>query len=469
MAVQRRVIVPLIVACALFMQNLDSTALATAIPAIAASLGQTPLRLHLAITAFMLSLAAFLPVSGWVADRFGARRIFTLAIVVFTFASILCGLSSSFEMLLAARTLQGAGGAMMVPVGRLILLRSVPKSELISAMALMGMPALIGPIIGPVVAGLILTVASWRWIFWLNVPIGLLGIALAVVFIEDVREPDVAPFDWRGFFLSSFGLCGTLFGLDALTTGDSVDFFALGALIAGVISLALYVFHARRAANPILDLSLLKFSTFRISVTGGSLFRLGMGALPFLLPLMMQQGFGYTPLESGLITFASAAGSLGMRAIAKRVLRRFGFRAVLVWNTLLPCGFTALCALFTAQSSWYFMVAVIFCGGVFRSLQFTALNTIGYADIEPRFMSQATSLSQMMQRLSLSGGVAVSAFVLHQTGGGAATLPVNAFASALLVVSALSALSVFSFIKLAPDAGAEMAGRAPVRSRRFDR
>ena len=217
MAVPRRVIVPLIVACALFMQNLDSTALATALPAMAISLGQTPLRLHLAITVFMLSLAAFLPVSGWVADKFGARTIFRLAIIVFMLASIMCGLASNFEMLLSARAIQGAGGALMVPVGRLILLRSVPKSELIAAMALMGMPALIGPIIGPVVAGLILTVTTWRWIFWLNVPIGILGIVLATIFIDDVREPDVSPFDWPGFVLSSFGLCGTLFGLDALT------------------------------------------------------------------------------------------------------------------------------------------------------------------------------------------------------------------------------------------------------------
>lgn len=469
MAVSRRVLVPLIVACALFMQNLDSTALATALPAIAESLGETPLRLHLAITVFMLSLAAFLPVSGWVADRFGARTIFRFAILIFTCSSIACGLSTSFEMLLIARAVQGVGGAMMVPVGRLILLRSVPKSELISAMALMGMPALIGPIIGPVVAGLILTVTTWRWIFWLNVPMGILGIVLASLYIEDVRETDVRPFDWAGFVLSSFGLCGTLFGLDALTTHDSVDPIPLGALIAGVMSLALYVFHARRATNPILDLALLKFPTFRISVSGGSFFRIGIGAVPFLLPLMMQQGFGYTPLQSGMITFVSAAGSLGMRSLAKRVLRRFGFRSVLIWNTFITCFFTGLCAVFTPTTPYIVMIAVIFFGGVFRSLQYTALNTIGYADIDSKLMSQATSFSQMAQRLALSGGVAVSAFVLHHASNGEATLPVHAFATAFLVVAILSAISVVSFIRLAPEAGAELAGRLQVRSRRFDR
>ena len=469
MAVPRRVIVPLIVACALFMQNLDSTALATALPAIARSLGETPLRLHLAITSFMLSLAAFLPVSGWVADKFGARTIFRLAIIIFTLASIGCGLAPTFEWLLLARVVQGIGGAMMVPVGRLILVRSVPKSELISAMALMGMPALIGPIIGPVVAGFIITVASWRWIFWMNVPMGILGIILVSIFIEDVREPDVKRFDWPGFILSSFGLCGTLFGLDALTTHNEVDPIALSALIAGLICMVLYVFHARRVDNPILDLALLKFATFRVSVTGGSFFRFGVGAVPFLLPLMMQQAFGYSPLESGMITFVSAAGSFGMRTLSKTVLRRFGFRQVLIWNTLISSFFMSLCALFTEDSSRAFMMAIIFCGGVFRSLQFTALNTIGFAEVSSPLMSQATSFSQMAQRLSLSFGVAISAFVLHWTGGDAQPLPVHSFAAAFLVIGILSGLSVFSFIGLSPDAGAEIAGRNQVRSRRFNR
>ena len=468
MAVERRVIVPLIVACALFMQNLDSTALATALPSIAESLNETPLRLHLIITSFMLSLAAFLPVSGWVADRFGARTIFRLAIAIFTLASIACGLTESFETLLLARVVQGAGGAMMVPVGRLILVRSVAKSELISAMALMGMPALIGPIIGPLLAGVLITVASWRWIFWMNVPIGILGIILVSIFIEDVREPDVKRFDWRGFALSSLGLCGTLFGLDALSTHHSADPVAIAALVTGLIAMVLYVFHAKRVDNPILDLKLLKFPTFRVSVTGGSLFRIGVGAVPFLLPLMMQQGFGYSPIESGLITFVSAAGSFGMRTMAKQVLRRFGFRKVLVWNTLIASFFMCLCGLFSSDSSRAFMMTVIFLGGVFRSLQFTALNTIAFAEIEGPLMSQATSFSQMAQRLSLSFGVAISAFVLFWVGGEGAHMPVQAFATAFVVVGVLSGLSLFSFVKLTADAGDEIAGRQQVRSRRFD-
>ena len=467
MAVPRRVIVPLIVACALFMQNLDSTALATALPAIAESLGETPLRLHLAITVYMLSLAAFLPVSGWVADRYGARSIFRLAMIVFMLASIACGLCNSVEAMLAARVVQGAGGALMVPVGRLILVRSVPKSELISAMALMGMPALVGPIVAPVLSGFIITVASWRWIFWFNAPIALLGVVLCSIYIDDIREPHQKPLDWIGFFLSSFGLCGTLFGLDAATTHDHVDMLAVGSLVGGLVACALYVWHAKRVDNPILDLAMLKFPTFRISITGGTLFRFGVGATPFLLPLMMQQGFGYTPLQSGAITFVSAAGSFGMRSMAKTILRKWGFRQVLIWNTLIASAFMALCATFDTDTPRVLMMTIIFFGGVFRSLQFTALGTLGFADIEGPYMSQATSIQQMAQRLSLSLGIAISASVLHWTSGGAARLPLHSFSAAFLVIAGLSCVSVVSFRNLASDAGAEIAGRLPVRSGRF--
>jgi MFS family permease len=243
---------------------------------------------------------------------------------------------------------------------------------------------------------------------------------------------------------------------------------AIAALVSGLIAMVLYVFHARRVDNPILDLKLLKLPTFRVSVTGGSVFRIGVGAVPFLLPLMMQQGLGYSPIESGFITFVSAAGSLGMRTMSKQVLRRFGFRKVLVWNTLIASLFMCLCGLFSSESSRAFMMTVIFLGGVFRSLQFTALNTIAFAEIEGPLMSQATSFSQMAQRLSLSFGVAISAFVLFWIGGDSAHLPVEAFATAFVVVGLLSGLSMFSFVKLTADAGDEIAGRQQVRSRRFD-
>jgi EmrB/QacA subfamily drug resistance transporter len=454
------VIVPLIVACALFMQNLDSTSLATALPAIAASLGETPLRLHLAITAYMLALAAFLPMSGWVADRFGARNIFRLAIAIFTLASIACGFSQDFQQLIAARILQGCGGAMMVPVGRLILVRSVPKSELIGAMALMGVPSLVGPIIGPLLGGLITSYSHWRGIFWINVPVGILGFFLVSRFIENIREEDVKPFDWPGFALSGFGLAATVFGMDTAFTKNRPDAMGLGLLCAGVLALGAYVLYSRRAAHPIMDLSLMRIPTFRASVTGGSVFRLGVGAMPFLLPLLTQEGFGYSPVESGAITFVSAAGSMGMRTIAKRILRRFGFRQVLIWNALVASAFMAACALFRPDTPTWLMMAIIFFGGVFRSLEFTSLNSIAFADVERAEMSHAMSFSQMAQRLSLTMGVALSAIILHQAGGGASPLPVSAFAAAFAVIGLVSATSLVSFLSLAQDAGAVLAPRA---------
>ena len=458
---QRRVIVPLIVACALLMQNLDSTSLNTALPVIARALDETPLRLHLAITSYMLAQAAFLPISGWAADRFGPRRIFRLAIAVFLIASGLCGFSQNFGELIGARVMQGLGGAMMVPVARLILVRSVPKSELVAAMALMGMPALIGPITGPVFGGFITTYVTWRWIFWVNVPIGLIGIALVTRFIEHLPGDLERRFDYLGFGLSSFGLAGTLFGLDAATSGRRPSPIDIACLALGLVSSAAYVFYARRAKNPILDLRLFKLQTFRASLVGGSLFRIGMGAIPFLLPLLLQEGFGYTPFQSGLVTFVAAAGSLGMRTVARRVLKRFGFRSVLIWNSLISCVFIVACGAFRPDTPLFVMIAIIFLGGVFRSLEFTSVNAMSFAEIDSPQMSHATSFSQMAQRTSMSFGVGVSAFVLHIFAGPGAKIPLAAFSVAFVLVGLLSALSVFSFVGLEPDVGAAMAGRLP--------
>lgn len=452
-----RVIVPLIVACALFMQNLDSTCLATALPAIAASLDESPVRLHLAITSYLLALAVFLPISGWVADRFGARLIFRIAIGIFSLGSIMCALSNGFQELIVARLVQGLGGAMMVPVGRLILVRSVEKSELVAAMVLMSIPAVVGPVIGPLVGGFITTVASWRWIFWINVPVGVVGIILVTRFIEEVRDIEVKRFDWPGFFLSGFGLGATLFAMDTGGIGRGVDPLSVVFFVAGAVTLVLYVFHSRRVDNPILDLSLFKITTFRVSITGGSIFRIGVGAVPFLLPLLMQEGFGYTPLQSGAITFVSAAGSFGMRALTRRILRRFGFRTVLIWNALVASGFISLCAIFNADTPRAVMMAIIFFGGVFRSLEFTSLSAIAFADIEAPQMSHATSLQQMAQRVSQSMGVAISAFILHIMGGDAPNVPI--FALAFALIGLISATSAVSFVGLQSDAGAELSGR----------
>lgn len=456
---QRHVIIPLIVACALFMQNLDSTSLATALPTIAVSFGESPLRLHLAITAYLLAVAAFLPMSGWVADKYGARIVFRVSIVIFTVSSMACGLAQDFNQLIIARVFQGFGGALMVPVGRLILVRSVSKSELVGAMAVMGVPSVIGPIIGPLLGGIITTYSHWRGIFWINVPVGILGFFLAGKYIENMREEGVKPFDWTGFGLSGFGLAATVFGLDTAFAKNSPDALGLGLLGAGLLMLVAYVLHARRVTNPIMDLALMRIRTFRVSVTGGSVFRLGVGAMPFLLPLLMQEGFGYSPVESGALTFLSAVGSLGMRTLSRHFLKHFGYRAVLVWNGLLASIFMGACAFFTADMPIWIMMAIIFIGGLTRSLAFTAINSIAFADVERAEMSHATSFSQLAQRLSLTMGVAFAAIILHQVAGEAARIPVSAFAIAFAVIGVVSAGSIFSFMRLPPEAGAVLAGR----------
>ena len=389
---------------------------------------------------------------------------------IFTVASVLCGMSSTFEEMIFYRILQGLGGAMMVPVGRLILVRAVPKAELVSAMALMGMPTIIGPVVGPVLGGFVATVSSWRWIFWMNVPVGILGIILVTLFIEDVRETNVRPFDWKGFFLSGFGLAAALFGMDAVIAKNSLDPLSVTMFVSGILALILYVLHAKRVLHPILDLSLMKIPTFRCSVTGGTIFRIGIGANPFLLPLMLQEGFGYSPFQAGVVTCASAAGAFGMRTIAKRVLRKYGFRKVLIWNSLIACLLIAACGLFEPTTPQWVMMAVIFFGGVFRSLEFTALSAIAFADVESPQMSHATSFQQMAQRLSMSFGVAMSAFFLHQLSYDAAHVPVSAFQITFVLIGVISATSIWTFWRLSPDAGALLAGRGKVergRTRAF--
>jgi EmrB/QacA subfamily drug resistance transporter len=360
-------LLPLIVACALFMENLDSTALSTALPAIAASLGESPLTLSLAITSYLFSLAAFIPISGWVADRFGARRVFRLAIAVFVLGSILCGLSTSIWHLVLARTLQGMGGAMMVPVGRLVLLRSVAKSDLVRAMAWLTMPALLGPMLGPPLGGFLTTYLSWHWIFWINVPIGVLGIVLVSLFIPNVREERPPRLDLLGFSLSAVGLLGLVFGFETIGRDLVPWSTALLLLAVGAVGIALYVLHAARTPHPVIDLALLGIPTFRASILGGSLFRIGIGAMPFLLPLMLQAGFGLSAFRSGLLTFAAAAGAMAMKLTAVPILKQFGFKRVLIASALIGAAFIAANGLFEPSTPHLLILAVLLVGGFFRS------------------------------------------------------------------------------------------------------
>ena len=458
-------LVPLIVACALFMENLDSTVLATSLPAIARSLGVNPLTLNLAITSYLLSLAVFIPVSGWVADRFGARRVFRLAIAVFVLGSIGCGLSQSLWQLVVARVVQGAGGAMMIPVGRLVILRSVAKSQLVRAMAYLTVPALLGPILGPPLGGFITTYFDWRWIFWINVPIGMLGIWLATRFIPDLKEELVPRLDARGFLLSALALAGLVFGFEALGRDLLPEWLMAVLLGGGALAAGLYLLHARSAAAPLIDLGLLALPTFRASVVGGLLFRVGIGALPFLLPLMLQLGFGYSPLESGLTTFVAAIGALAMKFAAAPILRRFGFKPVLIGNAVVCGFFLGVIALFTPATPEAVMLGLLLVGGFFRSLQFTALNALAYAQVERPRMSAATSLAAMVQQLALSIGVGLGALALHLTvtAAGRAVPEAQDFAVAFVLVGVLAALSALAFVGLPQDAGSEVSGHAKLR------
>ena len=458
-------VVPLIVAVALFMENMDSTVIATSLPAIARALGTDPLALKLAVTSYLLALAICIPASGWTADRFGARRVFRIAIGVFVLGSIGCALSRSLEEFVLARIVQGMGGAMMTPVGRLILVRSIEKQLLVHAMSLVTIPALVGPICGPPLGGFITTYASWHWIFIINVPIGLIGLVMATLYIPDVRGERPAAFDYVGFILSGLGIGGLAFGLSVM----GLEFLPIGVVAAllgvGAASAAAYIVYARHKAAPILDLGLLRLPTFRASIFGGFLFRLGIGALPFLLPLLLQLGFDLTPFQSGLITFTGALGSMFMKAAVAGVLRRLGYRPVLVYNSFLSAAFLAACASFVPGMPLAAMIVILLSGGFFRSLQFTSINTLAYAEIEPQLMSRATTLVSVAQQLSLSTGVAVGALMVETTLRlqHGTTMSAWDFPSAFLAIGALSASAAFVFARLPPDAGAELSGRMVAR------
>lgn len=458
---RRTLLLPLIIACALFMENMDSTVIATSLPVIAEDLGVNPISLKLALTAYLVSLAVFIPVSGWMADRFGSLTVFRLAIGVFMLGSLTCGFSSSLGGFVAARFLQGMGGAMMVPVGRLILLKSVPKNELVQAMSYLTIPALLGPVFGPPLGGFISTYFHWRWIFFINIPIGILGIYLATRHVPEITEPDLAPLDFVGFVLSGFGLSALTLGL--ATAGQYLLSKEMSTLcvIAGGMSLALYVRHAFKSEHPLLDFRFLRVATYRVSVVGGAVFRIGVGAMPFLLPLLMQLGLGYSALQSGLITCTSALAAMFMKTMAVAILRRYGFRKVLIWNAVIAAGSIASYGLFTQTTPYALMVGLLLLGGFFRSLQFTAMNALAYADIARAEMSPASSLANVTQQLALSLGVTIAAWVLETSAGlqNHATVKATDFSVAFMVVGAIASMSFWFNLRLAPNAGAEVSGR----------
>ncbi|MDH3742568.1 MAG: MFS transporter [Hyphomicrobiales bacterium] len=451
-------LIPLVVASALFMENMDASVIATSLPAIARDLGEDPVILKLALTSYLLSLAVFIPISGWCADRFGARPVFQTAIVVFIGSSIACAMSGSLFELIMARAAQGVGGAMMMPVGRLIMLRAVPKTRMIDAMAYLTIPALMAPVIGPPLGGYLTTFHDWRWIFWINVPFGLGGIVLAHLYMPNARANGDDKLDWTGFFLAGAGLATLIFGFTVYGRDILPNYLAPSMMGAGVMLITAYVMRSRSVANPILDLELLRIATLRTSVTGGGVFRLGIGAIPFLLPLMLQVGFGLDAFRSGLIILAGAFGAIVMKFTAAAILRRWGFRTVLTVNALICTFFVGIYAVFTPATPHLVIAAVLLVGGFFRSLQFTALNAVAYADIPETSMSRATALVAVAQQLFTSAGVAFAAFVLETSRAlrGDDQLTTQDFTTAFLAIASLMAIAAFAHWRLQPDAGADV-------------
>lgn len=452
--------VPLIAASALFVENLSATVLSTALASIAADFGVDPVDLKLALTAYLISLAVFVPASGWVADRFGTRSVFRAAMAVFALGSIACAFADGIAALVAARVVQGIGGAMMIPVARLVVVRGVAKDQLIGAMAVLTMPALVGPIVGPPLGGFCATYLSWHWIFWLNVPFSVLGIALAgrlPQFKADAREA----FDARGFFLIGPGLALALTGLTTIGVEHADPALAIGAIAGGAALLALYVWHARRHSAPVLDLNLLRIPTFRIGVLGGLCFRVGAGATPFLLPLLIQLGFDRTAFESGLITFATALGAFLMKLCAPPILRAAGFWNVLAFNGFLAGALIAAPILFDAAMPAWAMIAILVVAGFSRSLQFTSSNAVLFADMPPEKMSRATTFVAVLGELSGSIGITVAAIALDLASGGAATGAAGPgqFLPAFLAVGAIAGACGFVYATLPRDAGNSLTTR----------
>ena len=459
-----------IVACAMFMQNLDSTVIATALPTMAKAFGADPVHMNVALTSYLLSLAVFIPASGWVADRYGARPVFRAAIAVFTIGSVLCGRADSLAFLVASRVLQGIGGAMMVPVGRLVLLRTAAKQELVAAMAWLTVPALLGPVLGPPVGGFIVTYFSWRWIFDINVPIGILGIVLVTLFVEDVREPPRGRFDGLGLLLCGVALSGLMFGLETAGRGVVPPLTTFSVFGIGVLAVIAYLLHARRHPAPLLDLSLMRLPCFGAAMSAMMLFRTGIGAIPFLLPMMLQVGFGDSAVQSGLITFASSAGALVMKPATQTALRLFGFRDTLVWNGLLSAVMLALCAAFRPTWPAAAIYAALLIGGFVRSLQFTAYNTLAYGDVPRARMSSATSLYITAQQLAATIGISTGAVSLEisMTLSGHHAVQLADFSLAFLVVAMFTLVAAPIALFMPRNAGDELTGRqsTPVRSAR---
>ena len=455
--------VALIVASTFFMENLDGTVIATALPTMAHEWNRPAVALSLGISAYLLTLAVFIPLSGWVADRYGTRDVFLAAIVLFTAASMLCGLCDGLWFFVAARVVQGLGGAMMVPVGRLTVLRTTEKSALVGAIALLTWPALAAPVLGPPVGGLLTTYASWRWIFYLNVPLGAVAIGLTLALFPNLRAEQRRPFDVPGFLLTGLALALLMEGLELVSgagpANGAADWAAPLLIAAGLGLGIMAVRHGFRARTPMLELSALTVPTFLATITGGTVFRVTIGTVPFLLPLLFQIGFGLDAFHSGLLVLATFLGNIGMKPFTTAIMRRWGFRTTALATGVFASATMAVCALFYPATPVPVLVVVLFAGGLARSMQFTVLNTLGFADIPPPRMSAASSIVSVAQQMAIGMGVAFGAACLHLVSlrhGGPPVL--GDFHLCFILVAVVMLAGLPPFIRLPVSAGAEISG-----------
>lgn len=450
--------VALIVAIAFFMQGLDTTAVNTAIPAMARSFGTDVVHLSSGVTSYLIALAIFIPVSGWIADRYGTRKVFCTAVILFILASALCGISQSLTQFVIFRIFQGMAGAMMTPVGRLAVLKSSTKEDLVTTMAYITWPALVAPILGPLVGGYLTTYWSWHWIFYLNIPISIICVVLAWHFIPEEKGDGLPKrrFDAVGFVFSGLALAGFMYGVELLSRSEVPYYVSAIIIIISVCLLLFNIRYSKHISNPLIDYSIVKIPTYKITIFTGSLSRMVIGVAPYLVPLMFQEGFGLNPFQSGMLFLATMAGNLTMKPATIWIMRHYNFRTVLVANGFLVALFTFFTALLLPTTPVILIVVVMFLSGMFRSMQFSAITTLAFAEIPQKSMTAANTLYSTVQQMSTGMGIAMGAVFLrfsNMINGHTEHYTVADFRLAFIFVAALGIISLYGFTKLAPDAG----------------
>lgn len=458
MKLDRSTTISLIVAIAFFMQGLDTTAVNTAIPAMARSFGTDVIHLSAGVTSYLIALAIFIPVSGWIADRFGTRRIFCLSIVLFTLASALCGTSQTLNQFVIFRIMQGMAGAMMTPVGRLAVLKTTPKENLVTAMAYITWPALVAPILGPLVGGYLTTYWTWHWIFYLNVPISLICVMLAWYHIPEEKDESKlkSRFDFVGFVLSGLALAGFMYGVELLSHSEIPYYVSIILIIVSLGLLGFNVRYSRHISNPLIDYSIIRIPTYKVTIFTGSLSRMVIGVAPYLVPLMFQEGFGLNPFQSGMLFLATMAGNLAMKPATIWIMRHYNFKTVLIANGFMVAVFSLFTALLLPTTPVWIIVTVMFLSGMFRSMQFSAITTLAFADVPQQQMTAANTLYSTVQQMSTGMGIAMGAVFLRFSNiinGSTEHYSVADFRLAFIFVAIMGVLSLYGFTKLTPDAG----------------